>query len=232
MSTRHANSALLGTTLLLVGLLAAGGCRDPREDLKGGKLIFEDSFERAAAGPRWSVGVVEGPASKGGGPRNAADEAGHWAIASGLMTTPGERNQPLWLDVELPDRVRIEFTVRSDSESGDIKFECFGDGEHHESGYIFVMGGWNNSLSVLARRDEHEPDRRKRHDAVVSGRTYRMAVVRTTPSTVRWFVDGRLYLQYRDSEPLIGKGHRRFALNSWRAKLSFDDLKIYDLGAR
>ena len=35
------------------------------------------------------------------------------------------------------------------------KCEIFGDGSDHASGYILVHGGWNNSISVIARLDEH-----------------------------------------------------------------------------
>ena len=151
-------------------------------------------------------------------------------MVEGALTTSGERNQGLWLTVPLPERVRIEFTARSDSDSGDIKFEVFGDGVLHESGYIVVFGGWNNSRSVIARRDEHEAGRQEREDLVQPGRTYRLALVRTA-GTLQLFIDGRPHLRYRDSRPLLGAEHRYFAFNSWQAKLTFDDLRIYDLGA-
>ncbi len=216
--------------LLALGPLAAG-CRSPLEDLQGGRLVFSDDFSAANLAPHWSVGRVDGPASKGGGPRNEADRLGHWRVHDGALHTSGERNQGLWLKVPLPDSVRIEFSAAAETDGGDIKFESFGDGTLHESGYIFVMGGWNNALSVLARRDEHETGRQRRDETVEKGRVYRMAVTRSQ-SVVRWFVDGRLYLQYRDSEPLRGDAHRFFSFNSWRTPLRFDDLAVYDLGAR
>ncbi len=225
--SRFVHTTALAALLITSGLAAS--CRSPAEDLTGGRLVFQDRFDRDAPGPRWVVGRVEGPRSKGGGHRSKADQAGHWSVERGWLHTTGERNQPLWLDLPLPEKVRIEFDARSQSDAGDIKFECFGDGRLHESGYVFVMGGWNNSLSVLARRDEHEAGRAKRHDAVQVGRVYHMAVTRTG-AVVRWFVDGRLYLKYRDPEPLVGPGHDRFAFNSWRSSLYFDNLEIYDLG--
>lgn len=224
-------AVLLLLLLLLALSLAGGGCRSPEQDLQGGKLIYQDRFERTEPGSAWQVGEVEGPASKGGGPRNETDRRGHWEVRQGALYTPGERNQPLWLNVPLPRKLRVEFTARSDSDSGDIKFELFGDGRRHESGYIFVFGGWNNSLSIIARRDEHEAKRVERQDLVEPGRTYRMAVVRTG-GTIYWYVDGKLYLRYRDPEPLTGPAHSFLAFNSWQAKLTFDDLEIYELGAR
>jgi len=231
---RTPNPALsvpLAAALVVLAACCALGCRDPRADLKGGRLVFQDRFDSPTLGPQWKVGRVEGPASKGGGPRNEADRRGHWKVVDGALTSPGERNQPLWLQAPLPDAVRIEFTARSDSDAGDIKFECFGDGALHESGYIFIMGGWNNALSVIARRDEHEKHRQRRDASVQQGRTYRMAVTRRG-STVRWFVDGEPYLRYRDAKPLVGPRHRHFAFNNWRSGLRFDDLAVYDLGPK
>lgn len=215
---------------IVVVALAVAGCRDPRADLSGGRLVLRDTFDGVALAGHWKVGRVEGPVSNGGGARNDADRRGHWHLREGALGSPGERNQALWLGVPLPDAVRVEFTARSDSDAGDIKFECFGDGALHESGYIFIMGGWNNSLSVIARRDEHEDGRQRRDASVQQGRTYRMAVTRRG-STVRWFVDGELYLRYRDAQPLRGAGHQHFAFNNWRSDLRFDDLAIYDLGS-
>ncbi|MBM4320306.1 MAG: hypothetical protein FJ125_10165 [Deltaproteobacteria bacterium] len=225
------NMSSLFAVAVLLALPGQGGCRSPEEELQGGTLVFQDRFAQAEPGSSWRVGVVEGPASKGGGPRNEADRRGHWEIRQGALTTSGERNQPLWLDVPLPDKVRVQFSARTDSDSGDIKFELFGDGRRHESGYIFVFGGWNNSKSVIARLDEHEKDRVEREDLVEPGRTYRMAVVRTS-NTIYWYIDGKMYLKYRDLDPLSGEGHARMAFNSWKSRLTFHDLDIFDLGSR
>jgi hypothetical protein len=61
----------------------------------------------------------------------------------------------LWLKAKLPDNVVVEFDARSQSPEGDIKCEIFGDGTDHASGYVLIHGGWNNSLSIIARLDEH-----------------------------------------------------------------------------
>ena len=49
----------------------------------------------------------------------------------------------------------VEFDVRSESPEGDIKVEMFGDGLNHSSGYVLIHGGWNNSISIISRLDEH-----------------------------------------------------------------------------
>ena len=37
--------------------------------------------------------------------------------------------------------------------------EFCGDGVRHESGYINILGGWGNTLAIIAKEDEHEtPD--------------------------------------------------------------------------
>lgn len=98
---------------------------------------FEDKFERAAlGGDYWSNG-------------------GDWRIASGQLYSPGVGNNPLWLKARLPADVRIEFDVRSEAADGDVKWEAFGDGRNHASGYVFLFGGWHNRESRICKLDEH-----------------------------------------------------------------------------
>lgn len=176
---------------------------------------FSDDFERARLGPDWwSAG-------------------GQWQIRNGEVWSPATRNNPLWLRMRLPRDVAIEFDARSETgsgpRSGDIKFEVFGDGRDHASGYVLVFGGWGNETSVIARLDEHGADRKARTNRHVNpGRTYHMRVERKG-SELRWFVDGELLLTYDDPAPLEGRGHDRFGFSSWDADLFFDRLRIEPL---
>lgn len=100
---------------------------------------FRDDFNRATLGNAyWSNG-------------------GHWRIAGGQVYSPGVGNNPLWLKARLPRDVRIEFDVRSEGPDGDIKWEAFGDGRNHASGYVFIFGGWKNREVRIAKLDEHAP---------------------------------------------------------------------------
>lgn len=204
--------------------VAAGACEtreiaEPKEkqQASGGRtLVFSDDFERDRIGDDWSVGEGEG------GP-------GRWKIEDGWVHGENIKNDPLWLDRKLPKNVRIEFDARSESSKGDIKFEVFGDGRDHESGYICIYGGWGNKLDVIARLDEHGEDRKERSsEGVESGRTYRMAVERTD-GTLEWYVDGELFMSYDDPEPLRGAGHRHFAFNDWTVPVEFDNVRVYRL---
>ncbi|HYO58770.1 hypothetical protein [Archangium sp.] len=87
--------------------------------------------------------------------RDFFSTGGHWRVVNGQLLSPGVKNNPLWLQARLPRDVAIELDVRSESQEGDIKVELFGDGTDHASGYILIHGGWNNSLSIIARLDEH-----------------------------------------------------------------------------
>jgi hypothetical protein len=80
---------------------------------------------------------------------------GLWRTVDGQLVCPGVKQNPLWLKAKLPQNVAVEFDARSQSPEGDIKVELFGDGSDHASGYVFIHGGWNNTLSIIARRDEH-----------------------------------------------------------------------------
>jgi hypothetical protein len=98
---------------------------------------FHDDYGRASLGDAyWSNG-------------------GDWRIVSGQVYSPGVGNNPLWLKARLPRDVRIEFDVRSEGPDGDIKWEAFGDGRNHATGYVFIFGGWHNRETRIAKLDEH-----------------------------------------------------------------------------
>lgn len=176
---------------------------------------FADSFERTAVGPLYFTTGM------------------HWRIANGELWSPEAKNNPLWLAMRLPRDVAVEFDARSETatgdHTGDIKFEIFGDGRDHASGYVGIFGGWGNTVSVIARLDEHARDRKERKDRKVEpGRTYHMRVERHG-RVLRWFVDRELFLTYDDPHPLEGKGHDRFGFSGWAADLFFDNLTIEPL---
>jgi len=87
--------------------------------------------------------------------RNYWTNGGYWRTVNGQLLAPGVKNNPLWLKAKLPRDAVVEFDTRSESPEGDIKCEIFGDGLNHASGYVLIHGGWNNSVSVIARLDEH-----------------------------------------------------------------------------
>ena len=172
---------------------------------------FADDFNREAIGAHYFA------------------TGGHWRIEDGTLHSPGVKNNPLWLGAKLPADVAVEFDVRSESGDGDIKCEIFGNGYDHSSGYVIVFGGWSNSISVLARLDEHGRDRlENRNLKVEKGRTYRFRIERTG-SLLRWFVDGALALELDDKVPLKGEGHDRFGFSSWDSDVFFDNLKVEPL---
>lgn len=172
---------------------------------------FADDFEREAIGP------------------NYFSTGGHWRIERGVVHSPGSKNNPLWLKARLPDDVAVEFDVRSEASEGDIKAEIFGNGRDHASGYVMVFGGWSNSISVLARLDEHGRDRKENRGLKVQkGKTYRIRLERKG-TLLSWYADGALMMQWDDPAPLRGRGHDRFGFSSWEADLYFDNLKITPL---
>ena len=220
MKASTATRLVFGLASLFVWV-EASGCRPSTPgnarsaDLEGGLLVFEDNFEREEFGDSWRF------------------QSAPWRIEEGWVAIAGARNDALWLQTPLPDDVRIEFDVKSLSDIGDIKFEVFGDGATHQSGYVCIFGGWSNSTNAIARLDEHGPDRLDGQAgvSVVPEQVYRMALVRTD-NRVRWFVDGQEFLVFDDAAPLEGEGHRHFGLNDWDVELRFDNIRVYDLAAQ
>ncbi len=179
--------------------------------LQGGELIFEDDFSGKLLGPRWKPH----PRAK---------------VTDGELRLAKNKNvPPVWLDVKLPEKVRVEFDAKALGPDGDIKFEIFGDGNAHQTGYILVFGAHKNTEDWFARLDEHGADRIARQTTgVEKDRVYHMAIVRTD-HTVRWFMDGLPFLMFEDPEPLHGDDHAYFAVNTWDAPLAFDNVKVFDL---
>jgi hypothetical protein len=196
--------------VLIGAALLALACSKKSEHLA--PMPFSDDFERPSLGEFWQ-----------GAPS--------WRIVDGWVFSSGTRNQALWLKARLPDDVVIELDARSESPEGDLKFEIFTDGKNHASGYILIFGGWNNSISAIARLDEHGDDRQelRKKGLVKMGQTYHMKVVRKD-KVIKWYVDGQLLLDYYDSEPLRGEGHDRFGFNDWETNLYFDNLRIRPAG--
>lgn len=179
---------------------------------------FSDDFERAELGKHYKR------------------TGGNWRIENGELHVQGAKNHPLWLLRTLPRDVRVELDARSMSESGDIKLEIFGDGAsratadtYTATGYVVIFGGWNNSKNVLARMDEHGPDRVVgKARRVEPGRDYRFRIERIGGTLTVW-VDGDVLLQIDDPEPLQGRGHDHFGFNNWQSDLWFDNLKVTPL---
>jgi hypothetical protein len=154
---------------------------------------------------------------------------GHWRTVDGWLYSPGVKNNPLWLKAKLPRDVAIEFDARSESPEGDLKVEVFGDGRDHASGYILIHGGWKNTVTAIARLNEHGRDRKERKDLKVEkSKTYRWRIERKG-ALLRWLIDGAEALRFEDAEPLEGRGHDRFGFSSWESELYFDNLKIEPL---
>lgn len=188
-----------------------------------GKLVFSDDFERAEVGDKYRQSEPD-----------LNWKAGTWKIEGGRLVAQDIHNAGLWLQVPMPEKVRIDVDVRPETETGDIKVEVMGDGRTHQSGYIAIMGGWKNTVNCLARRDEHSEERKEDKRCGPGNRCvepemdYHWTFIRTD-NVLKWYVDGQLFLTYDDKHPVPG---RHFAFNNWEAKGTYDNLKIYDLAAQ
>ncbi len=170
-----------------------------------------------------------------------------WRIEKGRLCGENAKNHGVWLDKTLPVNARIEFDAISDSPDGDVKAEFWGDGQSaattvsytNATSYLTILGGWKNSTHVLARMNEHAPDRKEikvdkesddpRQKPVNRGQIYHFKVERTDGKTVKWSVDGIEYLVWADKEPLVGAGHDHFGFNDWEVKVCFDNVKVTPL---
>lgn len=188
----------------------------------GGRKVFEDTFDRTDLGVDWGD-----------------TSSGRYKIVDGQLRVKGARNRPLWLKRKLPRNARVEFTARSESPAVDIKVEVYGDGRsfakqasYTATSYVVILGGWNNSRSIIARMDEHGSDRQERSSPKGEpGRTYKFSIVRKG-GLLSWFLDGEPFLEMDDAAPLEGVGHEHFAFNNWASEVFFDDFAVYDIQDR
>jgi hypothetical protein len=201
--------------LTLAAAASATGCRAQALKIDA---PYRDDFQRGELGADW----------------NATDPAAY-RVADGRLTVANAYNHPAWLRRRLPDDVVIDVDVMSRSPAGDIKLELFGDGASYDpdkgaytsTGYVLIFGGWNNSLSVICRQEEHGAGRKaERADVRVQpGRSYHFTVTRKA-GAIDWAIDGKPFLAWTDPEPLAGPGHDHLAVNDWQADVSFDNLAI------
>jgi hypothetical protein len=225
---------------------------------------FEDNFDRPDAAAEHDAGHEAGVAEAGAEAGSAAEaeapaspsnlgpnwlqaKTNAWHVENGRLCGMGAHNHPVWLNKTLPVNARIEFDAVSYSDDGDLKAEVWGDGRSfatstsytNATSYLAILGGWHNTLHVLARINEHGNDRKElpidktsddpRQRPVVRGQTYRFKVERTDGKTVHFFVDGLELHKWTDPSPLVGAGHDHFGFNEWEAKVCFDNVKVTPL---
>ncbi len=183
---------------------------------------FADDFERAALGDSY----------RGLATANATLSDGHLRLS-------GMKNRPLWLTRPLPDDARVSFKARALTPEGDVKVELWGDGvsgyegdprlAYTATGYVFVFGGWRNTLSAIARQHEHGPDRVERGDVRVEpGRWYQWTIERRG-GHLTWRIDEQPFLELNDGQPLSGPRNRSLGLSGWEAPAEFDELRVEPL---
>lgn len=181
------------------------------------------------------------------GPNWTQAQTNAWHIEDGWLCVENAHNHGIWFSRPIPINARIEWDAKGDSPEGDLKAELWGDGRGFAKGnsyndatsYLAILGGWKNTLHVLARLDEHKEDRKvvrvdkesddPRQKPVMRGQIYHLKVERTDAKTVRYYVDTLLMATFVDAEPLMGPGHDHFGFNDWEAKVCFDNVKITPL---
>ncbi len=174
--------------------------------------LFADTFDRPELGPNWQV------------------QGGDWRLEEGVVQSMKANNLNLVLTgAALPDNAVIELTMWSESDFVDIKFNAWGDGKEHEhgDGYSFILGGWKNRVSVIAKLHEHEKSRvEDRATRLEKSKRYRVKLIRIG-GKIWWFVNDAIFLAYNDPQPLAAAtGYKYLSFANWESRAYFDDLKI------
>lgn len=200
-------------TAMLILIFAVFGCTSEKKAV----LVFEDSFERSEIGDNYEI------------------QGGDWRIENGKLRCATAKNRNLVLrSVDLPQNGIVELTMKSRSDAVDVKFNLWGDGKIHDhgDGYTFILGGWNNRISVISKLHEHEKKRSEKKEKLEKEKLYKIKVERSL-SKIKWFVNGELFLEYNDETPLkVSEGYSKLSFANWKSDVEFDDLKIYALEAK
>lgn len=201
----------------------------------------------ADAGPAHAHAQVAPDDGSNLGPNWIQIKTRAWRVEGGRLCGQNAHNHPVWLNRTLPVNARIEFDVTGYSDDGDLKAEVWGDGTSYATGtsytnatsYLAILGGWKNTVHVLARLNEHGKDRKEirvdkdsddpRQRPVQRGQTYHFKIERNDGKTVRWSVDGIDFISWTDPAPLAGQGHDHLGFNEWEAKVCFDNVKVTPL---
>lgn len=202
----------------------------------------------ADAGAGATPDVAAMPVDRGNlGPNWVQIKTNAWRVEGGKLCVQNAHNHPVWLNRTLPVNARIEFDATGYTDDGDLKAEVWGDGVSYATGtsytnatsYLTVLGGWKNTLHVMARLNEHGTDRKEirvdkdsddpRQRPAQKGQTYHFKIERNDGRTVRWSVDGVDFVAWSDPSPLAGQGHDHFGFNEWEAKVCFDNVKVTPL---
>lgn len=225
----HRSLVLAVAATLLVACVPEGQRTPEKKSDDPAVPVFTDAFERGSIGADWF----------------ATSEA--WKIEGGRVCVTDARNHPLWLKRKIPVNARVEVDAVALSPEGDLKIEVWGDGKSFAEGtsysdatsYLFIFGGWKNTLHVLARLDEHDGERLEipivagsedeHAQPAQPGQTYHFTVERRNGSTVSFAVNGSKYFEYADEQPLAGVGHDHLALNAWSAPVCFDNVTVTPL---
>lgn len=125
--------------------------------------------------------------------------------------------------------MRIRAAAAARTPIVDSKIELMTNGRAHASGYVFILGGWSNAISAIARLDEHGADRKERRPTGIPGAGPHHWRIEKEGGLLRWFVDGQLYLSFDDPQPLDGPGQDRLAFSNWQNRVRYDNLQIWPL---
>ncbi len=180
-----------------------------QQDRIAAVVPFTDDFEREELGPNYFV------------------SGGQWMLRDGKLVTYGGNNAPVFLKAQLPADVVVEVDVASETRTVDSKLELMTDGLRHQSGYVFILGGWDNTISTIARLDEHGRDRVEKKPTGVTGPSSARWRIEKSGGRIDWYLDGTPYLSFDDARPLSGPGHDRLAFSNWQNIVTYDNLAVW-----
>ncbi len=154
-------------------------------------------------------------------------DSGSWVVRDGALHARGRTVNNLSFALPIPGDIRVEWDVYTGTANENIN--CFIAGPVRSGGYMFHIGGFNNSRNyTLSKGRQVIVLDRFIHPVGVQRNTWYHYRVEKDSRGVRLFIDGEKLFDYRDPDMLSGENHQSFGIEtSGNRHLVFDNVRVY-----
>ncbi|MBA3685294.1 MAG: hypothetical protein H0W72_08640, partial [Planctomycetes bacterium] len=226
---RRHRPVMLTAAASLAALLVIGGLlgREKLRESSTWRVVASDdfsSYDNNRFGERWQAWRIDRDYTRAD---PVAIDRSFWSARDGVLHgdgSSGQINNLTW-NGSLTGDLRIEWAVTP--ETGTTNINCYIGARNRLDGYVFHLGGYAIPTAItLTKGPKAEILVRKSLPAPLEmSRSYRMCMERMD-DTLRYWIDGTLVIEHRDTEMLVGPEHQAFGFECATSTVAIDDLRI------
>lgn len=218
-------SAVAASAVVGIGTLLF---REKVQEMVTWRPLYAETFEgtrtadlaanwRALTAPDWNIITEESLSDSGG-----------WLVDSGSLVGFGHGGfRNLTFRKRIPGDIRAEWDVTPVRRN--LNLNCYIAGENRLGGYTFHVGGWDDPRVVVLTKGAvlQRLDNATLARGLQLNRPHRIRIEKEG-QWVRFYLDGRKYIDYRDRDDFSGPGHQTFGFEVNIAnELRYDNLRVY-----